>query len=262
MARLPLKISVITVTRNAAPLLERTMHSVESQDYPFVEHLIIDGNSDDHTLTLVHHYMERNSQREIAHEINCLSEADEGIYDAMNKGLALLTGRYVVFLNSGDTFASEHTLSLVAELAESGSRQAGVVYGDTNIVDDAGHFVRRRRLSPPDALKWEDFRFGMLVCHQAFFARVDLARETRYNLKYRYSADFDWCIRIMQLAHKRDAPLVNAFQPLDNYLQGGTSKRFRRRSLIERFRIMVSYFGWTTTLGEHLWFVLRAILRR
>lgn len=262
MARPPLKFSVITVCRNAADLLQRTFDSVAAQDYPYVEHLIIDGNSEDLTLEMLHHYMERNSQREIPHEINCLSENDEGLYDAMNKGIGLLTGRYVIFLNAGDTFASDHTLSHVAECAEGSHKQAGVVYGDTNIVDADGKFVRRRRLSPPETLKWEDFRSGMLVCHQSFFVRTDLARETRYNLAYRYSADFDWCIRIMQLARRRDAPLVNAFEPLANYLQGGMSIKNHRKSLIERFRIMAHYYGWTTTVAEHLWFVVRALIRR
>lgn len=262
MARQPLKISVITVVRNAAPLLDITMRSVEAQDYPYVEHLVIDGNSDDDTLTLVHHYMERNSRRDVPHEINCLSEADNGIYDAMNKGLSLFTGRYVVFLNAGDTFHSSTTLSLVAETAEKGTMQAGVVYGNTDIVGADGTFIRHRRLAPPENLSWEHFKSGMLVCHQAFYARADLAREMRYDLRYRYSADFDWCIRIMQLARKRDARIMGTSAVVANYLQGGASARFRRRSLIERFRIMTRYFGWTTTLAEHLWFVVRLFVKK
>ena len=93
MAAKPIKITVATVARNAAGLIERTILSVEQQIYPAVEHLIIDGNSNDDTLQIVQHYIERNSIAAVRHEINCLSEPDAGIYDAMNKALSLSTGR-------------------------------------------------------------------------------------------------------------------------------------------------------------------------
>ena len=85
MSEPPLKITVATVTYNAAAQIGRTIASVEAQDYPHVEHLIIDGNSQDDTLATVHHYQERNSVAPVQHEINCLSEPDDGLYDAMNK---------------------------------------------------------------------------------------------------------------------------------------------------------------------------------
>ena len=102
MAKQPIKFTVVTVTYNAASLIARTIESVEQQDHPAVEHLIIDGNSTDATLEMVHHYMERNSVAQVQHEVNCLSEPDEGIYDAMNKAFSLMTGRYIVFLNAGE----------------------------------------------------------------------------------------------------------------------------------------------------------------
>ena len=101
MSEPPLKISVATVTYNAAELIEKTIASVETQDYPYVEHIIVDGNSQDTTLEAVHHYQERNSVADVRHEIVCLSEPDEGLYDAMNKALDLATGEYILFLNAG-----------------------------------------------------------------------------------------------------------------------------------------------------------------
>ena len=105
-----------------------------------------------------------------------LSEPDRGLYDAMNKGIRLATGDYIVFLNAGDTLPAPDTLCRVAEVAAAKSVMPGVIYGETDIVDDQGRFVRHRRLSPPRQLHWQSFRQGMVVCHQAFYARIDFAK--------------------------------------------------------------------------------------
>ena len=262
MAKQPIKITVATVTYNAGDLIARTIDSVERQDYPAVEHLIIDGNSTDNTLEQIHYYMERNSVSEIRHEINCLSEPDEGIYDAMNKALAMATGRYIVFLNAGDTIHSDHTLSDIAAIAEKYSTHPAVIYGDTDVVDSEGNFLRHRRLEPPEKLSWHDFRYGMLVCHQAFYARTDIAHNIPYNMKYRFSADYDWTIRVMQEAERRGIELCNSNEILADFLQGGTTAKNHRRSLFERLRIMANHFGWATAIAEHFWFIVRAVIRK
>ncbi|MBR6374978.1 MAG: glycosyltransferase [Alloprevotella sp.] len=262
MAKQPIKITVATVTYNAGALIAKTISSVEQQDYPAVEHLIIDGNSTDDTLEQIHRYMERNSVAEVKHEINCLSEPDNGIYDAMNKALSMATGRYIVFLNAGDTLHSDHTLSDVAALAEQRSTHPAVIYGHTDIVGSNGEFLRHRRLEPPEELSWHDFRYGMLVCHQAFYARTDIAHNLPYNMKYRFSADYDWTIRIMKVAEQRNLELCNARKVLADFLQGGTTAKNHRRSLFERLRIMGHHFGWATAIAEHFWFVVRAIIRK
>ena len=89
-----IKFTIATVCYNAGYLLQRTIASVEEQDYAAVEHLIVDGNSHDETLAHIHHYQERNSRSAVQHEIVCRSEPDEGLYDAMNKALSLATGHY------------------------------------------------------------------------------------------------------------------------------------------------------------------------
>lgn len=247
---------------NAGDLIERTFHSVEEQDYPAVEHLIIDGNSTDSTLERLHHYMERNSIAAVRHEINCLSEPDNGIYDAMNKALQMSTGRYIVFLNAGDKFHAPDTLSRVVRCIQEGSQQPAIVYGDTHLVDNFGTFLRRRRLTPPEHLSWHDFRSGMLVCHQAFYVRTDLAHECRYDLRYRLSADYDWCIRLMREAARRSLVIRNTNLVLADYLSQGATTRHHRRSLWERLRIMAHHYGWATALAEHAWFVLRAFIKK
>lgn len=264
------KITVATVTYNAASLIERTIASVEEQNYPYVEHLIIDGNSQDATLEAVHHYQERNSIASIQHEVNCLSEPDEGLYDAMNKAIDMATGHYIVFLNAGDTFHSNDTLTRVAEAVNHEIKKneieieelPAVVYGDTHVVDEAGNFVRRRRLTPPEHLKWKSFRHGMLVCHQAFYARTDLAKKNRYNTNYRFSADFDWCVRIMREADSKHYLLLNLHTVVADYMSEGLTTRNHKASLKERFRIMAKHYGWVSTTMFHLWFLVRGVIKK
>ena len=262
MAKQPIKFTVGTVTYNAASLIARTIESVEQPDHPAVEHLIIDGNSTDATLEMVHHYMERNSVAQVQHEVNCLSEPDEGIYDAMNKAFSLMTGRYIVFLNAGDTFPTPTTLSELAALAESQSRHPAVIFGDTNIVDAEGRFIRPRRLAPSADLTWRDFKQGMLICHQAFYARTDIASGINYDRRYRFSADYDWTLRIMKEAERRGESMKYSGSVVACYLSEGATLRNHRRSLWERLLIMARHFGWPTALAQHGWFVIRAIIKK
>lgn len=258
----PLKITIATVTYNASQLIARTISSVESQDYPFVEHLIIDGNSSDDTLTQIHHYQERNSIAAIQHEVRCLSEPDEGLYDAMNKALVEASGDYILFLNAGDTLAAANTLSIIAQKAKE-HRMPAVVYGDTDLYDVEGHFVRHRRLSPHAHISWKDFHSGMLICHQAFCAKLDIAREHHYNLRYRFSADFDWCIRVMKHSAQQGEALVYTGCVVAHYLDDeGTTKKNHKASLRERFVIMSRHYGIIPTTLRHVWFVARAIWKR
>lgn len=253
-----IKITVATVIWNPGLLLQRTLDSVMEQDYDNIEHVIVDGRSKDNTMILLHQYQERNSLRAVRREINMLSEPDNGLYDAMNKAINMATGDYIVFLNAGDKFHSPYVLSEVAKCAES---QPAVIYGNTDIVDDDGTFLYRRRLQPPPQLHWRSFRQGMLVCHQAFFARTDIAKENLYNLKYRYSADFDWCIRIMKTAERLGLPMVNAGIVVADYLEEGMTTANHRKSLFERFRIMAVHYGFLSTVWRHLYFVWRSVKR-
>ncbi len=258
----PLKITVATVTYNAAALIDATIASVERQDYPWVEHIIVDGNSRDDTLAHVHRYQERNSVASVRHEIVCISEPDNGLYDAMNKALELATGSYIVFLNAGDRLHDAATLSRVARTAQSREPLPAVVYGHTDLVDAEGRFVRHRRLAPPPRLTWRSFARGMLVCHQAFYARTDLARACRYDLRYRFSADFDWCVRLLKEAARRRLPVCGLGAVAADYLSEGLTTQNHRASLRERFAIMTHHYGLVPTVLRHAWFVVRAVVKK
>ena len=254
--------SIITCTYNAESVLQRTLDSVLEQTYSHVEHIIVDGASTDATLNMVEAYRQKSDAEDWCHEVHVKSEPDRGLYDAMNKGIQRATGQYVLFLNAGDTFPSADTLELVAESVGEGEEPPAVLYGDTDVVDDDGPFLRHRRLSPPHRLTWRSFMKGMLVCHQAFYARTDLAKATPYDLHYRFSADVDWCIRIMRLARRRRLPMRNVGAVVVNFLDGGMTTTNHRASLKERFHVMAHHYGFVPTVLMHAWFVIRSLVKR
>ena len=252
-------ITYITVTYNAAAAVKRTLDSVLRQDYPHICHLIIDGASTDDTQKIVDDYVTRSNETGNGHTVLVTSEPDNGIYDAMNKGLRSATGDYICFLNAGDFLPAEDTVTRIVETL--GSQSPAVLYGDTDIVDSDGRFLRHRRLAPPENLTWRSFRQGMLVCHQAFYARVDFAVQTPYDTAFRYSADVDWCIRIMRQAEKEGVPLLHLHMVVANYTEEGQTTLHHRESLMERYRVMQRHYGVLQTFFLHCWFVVRAILK-
>ena len=254
-----IRITYVTITYNAASVLQRTLDSVLRQDYPDIVHLIIDGASTDDTLAMVNDYIKRSNAAQNGHRIHVTSEPDEGIYDAMNKGLRSLDGDYVCFLNAGDFLPAPDTVSRI--VGHIGDRLPAVLYGDTDIVDGEGRFLHHRRLSPPEHLTWKSFRQGMLVCHQAFYARTDFAIATPYDLQYRYSADVDWCIRVMKAAAKEKVPLQNLHMVVANYTEEGQTTLHHRESLWERYHVMERHYGRIQTLLLHGWFALRSLLK-
>lgn len=257
--------SIVTITYNADNVLGKTVDSVFSQTYPHVEHVIIDGASTDDTLKVAQDYMQRSYAASNGHEIRIVSEPDNGLYDAMNKGLRQVSGDYVLFLNAGDFFPDSEVLSNIARNVglEGVSREKlpVVLYGNTDIVDNDGRFLRHRRLQPPANLSWRSFRHGMLVCHQAFYARLDIAKTVPYDCRYRFSADVDWCIRIMKEAEIRHLPLLNLHLVVANYTEEGQSTIHHRESLNERYQIMCHHYGKIPTIFMHLWFAVRQIIK-
>lgn len=241
------KFSIITVTYNAERVLEDTIQSIITQSYKNLEYIVVDGGSTDGTLALIEKYRE--------HITTVISEPDHGLYDAMNKGIRLATGDYLCFLNAGDELHEEDTLLRMVH-SINGTHLPDVLYGETTIVDSEGHFLRMRRLSAPEVLTWKSFRQGMRVCHQAFFPRRTLVEP--YDLHYRFSADFDWCIRILKKAHT----VHNTHLTLIDYLNEGMTTRNHKASLKERFHIMVKHYGWFSTVVRHLGFVLRLAYKK
>ena len=238
--------SIVTITWNAHKTIEVTLNSVADQTYKNYEYIVIDGASDDGPIDI----LDKNR-----HQINILiSESDNGLYDAMNKGLNVATGEYVIFLNAGDTFYNNKTLENIYHSI--GYSRPDIIYGETALVDLNRNFIGMRRLKAPEQLSWKSFRMGMLVCHQAFIAKRSIA--PNYDLAYRFSSDFDWCIKCMKSAQT----LFNTHQTLINYLNEGATTKNRKASLQERYNIMVKYYGKTTVKILHIWFAIRFLFAK
>ena len=267
------RFSIITITYNAEAVLQRTLDSVLEQTYEGVDHIIIDGASTDRTLQMAEDYKaasdgnqcghdsQADQKRQKPHKVIIHSEPDHGIYDAMNKGLTQASGDYVLFLNAGDFFPRADTLEQIARrcrLNELPSAELpAVLYGNTDIVDADGRYLHPRRLQPPATLNWRSFRHGMLVCHQAFYARTDIAKNLQYDTHYKYSADVDWCIRVMREADRMALPLCNTGMVVACYTEEGATTRHHRESLLERFDVMRRHYGLFSTVCMHIWFFFR-----
>jgi len=188
-----MKMSVITVTFNSAATLPNALCSVAEQSLSEVEHIVIDGASNDNTTEVV--------KLHGAHVAKFLSEPDSGIYDAMNKGLRLATGDVVGFLNADDRYADSGVLERVA--AAMNEEGLDALFGDVAFFkgDDPQSIVRRYRSDRfhPRRLAW-----GWMPAHPAFFMRREIyQRIGPFRTDYRIAGDFEMMIRIFQDAHLR-----------------------------------------------------------
>ncbi|MFI5158285.1 MAG: glycosyltransferase family 2 protein [Sphingobacteriales bacterium] len=240
MAKATPILSVITIVYNNVKDIERTMLSVLDQTYPSIEYIVVDGLSNDGTLGIIMKYESRISK--------FTSEKDEGIYDAMNKGLALATGDYVIFMNSGDEFYDADTVAAVFASAD----DADIYYGETEMIDSVGQSLGQRRHKAPKQFTWRGFNLGMSISHQAIYIKRSLIEP--YDRRYQLSADIDWIIR----AAKKAKIIVNVNRYVAKYLIGGMSKTKHRQSLAERFDIMKRHYGLVPTIFNH--FIIAANL--
>lgn len=239
--------SIITITFNAEKELPATLKSVKEQTFADFEQLIVDGKSTDRTVAIARESGIRG--------LRVASEPDEGLYDAMNKGIKAASGQYLIFLNAGDAFHSPATLREVADtIARAGD--SDIVYGQTQIVDRQRRFLSMRHLAAPESLSFDSFKRGMLVCHQAFIVRREIAG--LYDLRYRFSADYEWCLRC--LLKMRSSAYTGTI--LIDYLADGLTDKNHRKSLAERFRIMCRYYGTLPTVIRHAGFLLRQMRRK
>ena len=237
-------VSIITITYNAERFLERTIQSIVAQPATDYEYILIDGASTDGTLDIVRKY-----ERHITHWI---SEPDKGLYDAMNKGLHRARGEYVWFMNAGDELHDPQTLPRL--LAQIEATSADVYYSDALFVreDDSRRSSSpvglRSKVTPhalPPNLTWHTMALGMKVSHQAFVAKRTIAPD---YLTDNLSADLDWEIRCLKAARTVEfLPFV-----LCRYLIGGLSVQQHRRSLTDRFKVLVTHFGLLPTLLNHV----------
>lgn len=238
-------LSIITVTYNAAPFIIPTIESVLSQSYENIEYIIIDGDSKDATKQLIQNYQ--------SHLAQFISEPDEGLYDAMNKGIKLATGDFLLFLNAGDTLYNDNT---IASSFMHYQKTVDVLYGETMMIDEARKSIGTRsettRRKLPKNMIWKDMKYGMVVCHQSFIVRKDIAP---YYIMNNLCADIDWVINCLKAARK----IVNTNQIIANFLIGGLSKQHQQKALKDRYFVYKKQFGFLSNCWIHLVIAYRAL---
>lgn len=189
MVSAPIKISVITACYNSESTIEDTLASVAEQTHPEIEHIVVDGCSTDRTMDIVNRY-----RGGLAHVV---SAPDQGIYDAMNKGIALASGDVVGFLNSDDFFASTVELEFVAKAFEDPRVEA--CHADLVYVgkDDPGQVVRYWK---SNQYQYGQFRTGWMPAHPTFYVRRAVYQEFGgFALQFRFQADFELALRLLEV---------------------------------------------------------------
>lgn len=219
------KVTVVTVCYNAEKEIAETLKSVFEQNYQDIEYLIIDGYSSDKTLTIVSQYKKDYSLKENV-SVRVVSEKDNGIYDAMNKGARLASGEWILFMNAGDTF---HTCDVVSKIFN-GRDYSGIdaVYGDTvRVRGDHHKFVEGKPL--------EDIRTGFPLpfCHQSIFVRTRHLKELEFDARYKQAGDYHFFAR-MYLKNVRfeHVPVI-----VSDYKMGGISETNTVFHLKEKIQI-------------------------
>jgi len=229
------KVSIITVVYNNKVNLSGTIDAIRKLEFRNIEYIIIDGGSTDGTKDVI------ESNKDFI--TISVSEKDNGIYDAMNKGLMLATGEYVWFINAGDMPYCNDILNQIFVL----EKNADVYYGDTEMIGENGESFGKRTLKvPPKILTWKNMIDGMVISHQSLIVRKSICSE--YDTKLKFVADIDWTIKFL----KKSSKTVNTELIISKFLIGGYSRIYTMASLRERYRMLCGYFNPMHVLLNHV----------
>lgn len=186
-----MKISIITITYNSAKTIRRALESVQNQTYKDIEHIIVDGASTDGTKEVIETYAAQHKN------VRWVSEPDEGIYNALNKGIAMATGSVIGFLHSDDIFNSADSIGKIAAAFE--QSEAEVVYGDLQYCH--GNKVVRRWKS--NTFNPRSLKYGWMPPHPTVYCRREVYDQVgKYDEWFRISADYDMILRIFKSGFK------------------------------------------------------------
>ena len=211
------KISVITVVYNGEKFLEETIKSVINQTYENIEYIIIDGGSTDGTLDIIKKYEDKITY--------WISESDKGIYDAMNKGIDLVTGDWINFMNAGDSFFDNEIIEFLFKDNE--YPDIDFLYGDLNIKYE--NFQKMKK-----TLSLEYFWKGMPFSHQSVFIDSTFHKANKYNLEYKIASDFNFFYN----AHNDNRKFSCVNKTISNILYGGLSDSNHLAVCKENYKIV------------------------
>ena len=210
--------SIITICFNNLEELKNTHKSILEQDYSGFEWIVVDGNSQD-------------GIKEWLEQINptkWISEKDKGIYDAMNKGINMATGDYLIFMNSGDGFASASALTKTKEKIIN-AKLPVFAYGDSMDISESGEKFLRK------AKKINKLWLGMTTQHQAMFFNREKLNGLKYSLDYPLSADYAFISKVVK--SNKPSEMLYLGIPVCNFEMGGANEQYRFKAMKEDFRI-------------------------
>lgn len=180
------KISIVTICYNVADDLEKTIKSVSSQTYSNIEYIIVDGNSKDNTLNIIREHENLISK--------WISEPDNGIYDAMNKGIDMATGDWILFMNAGDLFYDKNIIENLCK--KQYDSNVGIVYGDVELdFGKSGKLIRSLQSFDEKDVTFE-------LCHQGMMTRADILKKIKYDTSFRIMADLNSFKQIKNMGYK------------------------------------------------------------
>ncbi len=214
----PVLVTVVTVCRNVKSSLEKTMNSLLHQSYAHIDYVIIDGASTDGTPEMLGK----------TEGVRWISEPDKGIYDAMNKGIRMAEGEWVIFMNAGDVFASDDTLSKVFSV----ERDADVIYGDVIKGDNI------KKAEPPHN------GHRMYFCHQSAFVRTSCLKEFPFDIQHRMSADF----KQMKQLYLAGKTFMQLDFPIAVFDTSGVSNAQRSKGLYDNIQVIREVDNWKERL--------------
>jgi putative colanic acid biosynthesis glycosyltransferase len=222
-------ISIITVSYNSQEVIRHTIESVLNQKFKNFEYIIIDGNSKDKTIQIVKSYESKFKNKNINY--SWISQSDNGIYDAMNKGVSLAKGEWCNFMNTGDSFISPDVLNIIFNTNRA-YKEISILYGRK--------VFNNKTINP---LPLNALKYGIIMCnHQSmFFNKKLLKKELIYDLRYPIYGDYELVNRVF--LKFGDQNFLNVNLSIANYLGGGISSKptFQKRK--DKFLILFRHYG-------------------
>ena len=217
------KISIVTVCYNAEKEIADTMDSVYQQTYANIEYIIIDGLSKDNTLNIIKKKVDENRSKI---KTIVISEQDRGIYDAMNKGIAIASGEWILFMNAGDFFYDSMVVSKV--FCKEYKDEIMGIFGDTERF--CGDYKKVIKAKPLKEIKDS---IPMPFCHQSVFVRTDIMKKSYFDVAYKQAADYNFFLHCFLEGYK----FVYVDNIISKYAMGGISETNTVLHLSEKIKI-------------------------
>ena len=242
------KFSIITVVYNGVDVLQKTVDSIQNQTYKNFENIIVDGSSKDGTLEYIKSLAFDN--------LNYISERDNGIYDAMNKGINLSNGEYLLFLNAGDNFASNDILKNIVRKIKDLKSKPKIIYGGANVYTEDGRFLVK--LNSLVLNKKNLNRYATrTVCHQSIFVHNKSMKI--YSDKYRLKGELNWYYDLIGIVAQNE--ILQTDEAICDYYLGGTGDENFIENYFERINVVKVHNNLITFITTLPFFLIPLIFR-